>query len=300
MAKVNKSEKLLSEPHRHEHEVEVRDGEKRDPLKIQNIQLAEDFYALTWTALRDQCWKDKSVRGVEITLNGSDYFWLHMNFVMFVVILLLTVVLLLYEVFTNDVYADAGVPIMILRITLVGFAQKNLSPEFYQGLSELRFTMRNPAVFSHPGFAAFIAICQISVAAFVVFGIILFVCMADEALDLVIDFAGLSVLAELDDWLGEVIMAEKVKVESEDNEEFDLEGLNSRMTIWDKLALVDEEDLKIVDDQNFIDNAPWHLRCFSWLVFSLPWQFILPLLTLPINWILQSLQRRAYIGGASQ
>lgn len=293
MSKVDdKKQKLVDKEdkeHHHHHAVIAKDGEKRDPLKIQNISLAEDFYALTWTCMRKQYGEDKEIRGVKITLTKSDYFWLRANFLFFVTIILLTVTLLLWEVFSNDVYKEASLPITILRITLVGFAQKNLAPEFYQGLSELRYTVRTPDDFTHYAFAIFVSICQISITAITFFGIILFVCMADEALDLVIDFAGLSVLAELDDWLGEVIMAEKIKCEGDEddkNEDYDLEDLNDRVPLFDKMCLVDEADMEIIDDQNFIEQAPWYLRAFTWTVFSLPWQFILPLLTLPVNYLL--------------
>ena len=109
----------------------------------------------------------------------------------------------MYESFLNDAYKDATWPIVILRITLVAFAQHNLKPEIKQGIALFRFTNHHSSSFSHPCFAKFISLCQTLIALITLISIFFFCCMADEALDLIMNFAGLAVISELDDWVGE-------------------------------------------------------------------------------------------------
>ena len=61
--------------------------------------------------------------------------------------------------------------------------------------------------------------------------------MEDEALTLVVEFAGLTVLAKLDNWIGEVIMGNKVDVgepgeEEEDKQIYHLKRLNYKLTLF--------------------------------------------------------------------
>ena len=264
---------------------------KKDPLLVQEIELHEDFYALTWLSLKKSVWHEKEVREQKITLTSSNYFWLMTNFMFFLIIVLLTICLLLYEVFTNDVYTEATWPIVVLRITLVGFAQKKLDPEFYQGVTELRYTIKNPDQFSHPTFAKFVALCQILVAGFTLFCIMLFVCMANEALELIMNFAGLAVVSELDDWVGEQIKADSPHQEhgEDTNEKYNLENLNENMKLLDKMSMIDEEDCNILDDGNTSFTENNFLRCISWTLHAIPWG-LLPLLTLPMEHVLLILQ----------
>ena len=84
--------------------------------------MEEDFYALSWVSLRESVWKHKKIRGVPISMTASDYFWIHMNFILFVLSLVITIVLILYEVIEKKSYSTGNWAITILRITLVGFA----------------------------------------------------------------------------------------------------------------------------------------------------------------------------------
>ena len=216
-----------------------------------------------------------------------------MFFTLFLFVLVLTVVLILNEVITDKEYTASNFTIVILRVTLVCFAQKSLSPEFYQGLFLLRYSTRYPHLFSHYEFSIFIGVCQLSVATICFCTIILFVCIADEALDLVIEFAGLTVIANLDNWIGELIMFSRIKNTDEcedDDHEYDLRNLNNRMTTSQKLALINEEDLVLVDDQNEIDNAPFIVTLLEKIVNLLPWQYILPFITIIFNYVLPLLR----------
>lgn len=277
---------------------------KRDPIKVQHVVLNEDFYALTWNACRKNAWDPKKVPNlrilqesrepIEIKLTESDDRNLIFGFLLFIVVVLLTVGVLLYESFLNDAYTDATWPIVILRITLVSFAQQKLKPEVFQGISLLRYTFKHESNFIHPTFAKFVATCQTMIASLTFVAIFFFCCMADEALDLIMNFAGLAVISELDDWVGEQIMAEKLYLEYNDEKFKDAKilttNLNDRMGLFTKICLV-SEDLEIVDDQNdaIIDNCLWGI--ITYLCDFIPYSLI-PLLTLPTQHILVNLQKQ--------
>lgn len=260
---------------------------KKDPLLVQTVNLHEDIYALTWNSLRKESWSDLKVHEVEIFLTPFNIFTLKLQFICFILIVLTTVGVLLYESFITDAYNDATWPIIILRITLVAFAQKKLEPEVYQGLSLFRFTNLKSDHFSHPHFSRFVAFCQFSIAGLTFISIFLFVCMANEALELIMNFAGLAVISELDDWMGEKIMSQSIHKEFEEDSKFskaklDLEGLNDRMSLHTKMCLIGE-DMEIEDDQN------QNLGFFGRLSSYIPW-ILLPFLTIPCESLLLKIQ----------
>jgi hypothetical protein len=257
----------------------------KDPLLVQTVSLHEDIYALTWNSFRKEVWEDKKVHGVPISLSHWDHFKIIVHFLFFFIIVILTVSILVYESFLSDSYNDAEWPIIILRLTLVAFAQKKLEPEIYQGLALFRYSSKHEDEFFHPCFAKFVAICQFFMAAFTFIAIFLFVCMANEALELIMNFAGLAVISELDDWVGEQIVSESIHIEEKPYEHAQLikENLNERMGIFCKMCLI-AEDMEIDDDQNEQSG------CITWLANHIPW-ILLPLLTLPCEWILLKIQK---------
>lgn len=269
-------------------EIDLENGIPRNPLKIKNIVLEEDFYALTWISLKWDIWDGKKIRGEDIFLGPADFFWIHMNFIIFVCFLVLTIWLILLELVGDLYYSFSSLSIIVLRITLVCFAQRSLAPEFYQGLFLIRYSTRNPDQFSHYQFAVFIGICQFTVSCICFFGIMLFVCTAEEALELVVEFASLSIVAKLDNWIGECIMMAKLKLEDEkdDEDKYDLDNINIRMSLHQKMALVDDHDLILLDDQNEIRNAHWSLQFIDWMINLCPWLYVLPFLTLLFNFIM--------------
>lgn len=269
---------------------------KKDPTKIQHVELSEDFYALTWMACRKKSWENVEVAGVKITLTDKNDTNLFLGFFLFIGVVCATVGVLLYESFATDAYKDANWPIVILRITLVCFAQQKLKPEIYQGMTLLRYSLQKPNSFIHPSFAKFIGFCQASIAILTFCAIFLFCCMADQALDLIMNFAGLAVISELDDWVGEQIMAEKLHSEYEGvfkNANLDTENLNERMSLFTKLSLIGE-DAEIIDDQNkdFSDSSL--LNFLITLSEYLPWGLV-PLLTIPCQYILVFIQDHAHV-----
>jgi len=263
-----------------------------DPLLMQSIGLNTDIYAVTWTALRNDVWQDITFRGEPVTLTPDNYTWLKIRFLTFISIMVVTVTILFFEMFASDVYKPATYTITILRITLITWAQHKLGPEFTQGISMLRYSVKNNDLFHSPGFAVFVSLCQISIATITLFSIIVFVCMADSALELVMNFAGLSILSELDDWIGEFIMSNSLNDngDKQKNQEFDMTNINERMRLSSKLAFL-EESFEIVDDQNWEFSNSFFIQIFSYLIFAIPWVF-LPLITLPIDYALESYHNR--------
>ena len=296
-------------------EVTATDGIPRDALKIKNIVLEEDFYALTWISLKWDIWADKKIRGKSIFLGPADFFWIHMNFIIFLCLITVTIWLILLEVLEDKEYIASNITIVVLRVTLVCFAQKSLSPEFFQGLFLLRYSTRNTNQFTHYQFAVFVGACQLLVASIVFIGIMLFVCTAEEALELVVEFAGISIIAKLDNWIGEAIMLSKPELgesESEedehsishvdevkerkenDNKEYDLTNINIRMSLSQKMSLIEEHDLILLDDQNDIQNAHWIIKALDYVVHFWSWQYILPFFTLIFNYVMPLLHPETY------
>ena len=262
---------------------------KKDPLLVQTVSLHEDAYALTWNALRKSPWENVKVHGVKIFLTKYDDFKLIVSFLFFITVVVLTVSILMYESFVTDAYNDAEWPIIILRITLVAFAQKKLEPEVYQGLSLYRYTKKNSSDFYHPNIAKFVALCQFLIASLTFIAIFLFVCMANEALELIMNFAGLAVISELDDWVGEQIMSETIHKDIDEgpfkDAKFDVNDLNNRMDMFTKISLIGEE-MEIDDDQNE------KVSYISIISSYVPWT-LLPLLTIPCEYILLHVQQAA-------
>ena len=120
------------------------------------------------------------------------------------------------------------------------------------------------------------------------FCVILFVCMENDALTLVVEFAGLSVISKLDNWIGEVIMNSKLNIEkiSKNTKKYKIKKINKKMSVFNKIAMIDEEDLVYIDDQNHINNAHWTIRFLEFVINLLPWSYILPFITIFFNYVL--------------
>lgn len=255
---------------------------------IKNIVLEEDLYALTWVSLRDDIWNNKQIGEYKIDLTPPNHFWIQMIFITYIVGLLMTIFILMNDVFTKREYIASDWQIIILRVTLVSFSQKNLSPEFFQGLFLLRYSVRYYHEFTHHHFAIFVGFSQMFITMISFFCVILFVCMESDALTLVVEFAGLSVISRLDNWIGEVIMCSKLNVEkiSKNTKKYKIKKINKKMSVFNKMAMISEEDLVYIDDQNNIHNAHWTIRFMEFIINLLPWSYILPFITIFFNYVL--------------
>lgn len=324
-------------------EVEPDEGVKHDdPLELKSLTLNSDYYSLTWTALKRTQFIGVTFYKKDVFLSAPDYFWLYINFLTFFISIFVSIVLLIKEALLDDVYAEADIEMFVLRYIIVAFCQQLILPEFSQAYYKLIYGLQNKKLFTHPGFANFIALCQMFVSSTVLIGIILYVCMADEYIDPLTNSSGLCVLNELDNWIGDAIMshklcgfeinqkkrdeaelpdnqhnpdeghhvhghdheekAEKPKIEHKksnsndshahehnDESNFHLKFVNQRLSLVNKLATISEDDLVIEIDDRIELNAHYLIVSLEKIVKILPWNIIIPLLTVPIGLYMPSI-----------
>ena len=106
------------------------------------------------------------------------------------------------------------------------------------------------------------------------------------------NFAGLAVISELDDWIGEQICTETPLSKYDDTKfktvRVRMANINERMKLLDKMALL-KESLEIEDDQNVAAIENVIVKSIGCLMEWFPW-FLFPLLTLPLEWWLVRIQ----------
>lgn len=244
-----------------------------DPLKIYESHVSEDFYSLTWCALKKDIWKDKSVYGEKIFFTEENYKRLIIEFVVFTILIGFTLFTLFSKIFTDGKIIVSSWRIEILRIVIIGFAQRLLYKEVVNGQLKLRFTLNNMEDFYYPYFAVFVPFFQILMAIFSFILIVIYMCVSNEALPLVMHFAEVAVLIELDDWVGEMICKE-FPDESEKPDDVDTENLNNEIGFFLKLSMV-REDLRIISDYNYCSENLF-FTYFDYLNSWIPWS-IFPL-----------------------
>ena len=254
------------------HLKEKDDNIKKDPLKLYDNHVSEDYYALVWCSLKGEIWNEKCFYGVDITLTPSNIRQMFLEFIVFIALLLSTVMILIIETISELKFTQANYRIEILRILLIFFAQKLLSPEFSKGSQKFKYAINFPEEFTYPNFAIFVSFCQMGMACINYLCLVMFMCLSDTALPLVMHFAEVAVLIELDDWIGEMICKE-FPDEGEKPDDVDIDGINENMALYSKLALV-REDLRIVNDFN-IESKNLIVRLFSFISTYFPW-FLLP------------------------
>lgn len=279
----NKSEKIyLGYNHLYED-----DKIKRDPLLIRDNHVAEDFYALVWCSLKKEIWDEKQVYGEPICLTPQNYRQMIIEFIVFVFLMFTTVGIILYETFSELTFKLANWRIEVLRILLVFFAQKLLSPEFHKGSQKFKYTLAYKEEFNYPYFAIFVCFCQMTMSVFAYICLVIFMCLSDTALPLVMHFAEIAVLIEMDDWIGELIVKE-FPDEGEKPENVDAEGLNESMTLYSKMSLV-REDLRIINDF----NKPYSnilLRILGFILRWFPWTLLPFISTLLFELLIEKFQ----------
>jgi len=284
----------------------------QDPFDFHKLSLSHDYYSITWISLKKSQFIGAKIHGVEVFLLPSDFFWIYINFITFAICLLLTMILLLKESLVDDIYFEATWIMLILRIVIVAFAQNKLLPEFASGYSKLLYSLKHYKEFTHPGFAHFVGLCQMIIASFTLFSILLFVCMAETYITPVTNFGGICVLSELDDWIGELIVSKRLKgsetlkkgerdsiykskkgdsnpyeYEANDeyisNDEYLVKDLNLRVSLTNKLALITDEDLEIEVDECLNLNAHWSIVQLEKMIKLIPWSIVLPIITIPAS-----------------
>lgn len=262
-------------------------GVEIDPLLVRDNHVAEDYYSLVWCSLKKEVWQDKTFYGANITFTGKNTVLMLLEFFGFLLLLGLTIFILIWETFTSEKFRFANIRIEILRILLVFFAQKLLTPEITKGSYKFRYVRRFPEEFSYPFFASLVSFFQIFMACVNYCCIVLFMCLSDTALPLVMHFAEVAVLIELDDWFGEMICKE-FPDEGEKPEDVDITDVNENMGIHSKMSMV-REDLRIVNDLN-IPYSNWILRIISAIISWFPFWLLPFISTLGFEYLIMYLQ----------
>lgn len=322
-----------------------------DFSNLKKIALDNDFYSLTWLAIKKNTFQHVTVRGVKVELLPQDYWTLYFQFLLFVLLILVSITLIVEEALIDDVYVEGDFHLSILRMMLVVFTQLNLGHELEIAYAKFIYPISNPKEFFHPSFAIFIGFCHCVVCITTIIGLLVFICMADEFADPVINFAGITVLSELDNWIGDAILYLKIdrdrldtkeiideedvlkeiqhkKIDEEslndeekeiyekyenrrtknedkskktfDNDEeeeeykkvmkekksrntYELENLNERLTLNQKLSLICDDIMEIYVDENINTKAPFYIVWFEKAFSLIPWKIVLPLMTIPIS-----------------
>lgn len=262
------------------------------------------------------------IRGQKIDLLPQDYFSLYFSFLVFVFALGITIVLLIKEALLDDIYVEGTWQIIVLRMLLVIFTQMQTAEEIELAYAKFLYPLINRGKFHHPSFACFIGFCHLLMCITSIMGLIFFISMADEFADPVINFAGITVLIELDNWVGDAIktldiqqdhldllMRDEQDVDDEDEAEnikkaikkrgqFKLKHLNDNLNFRQKLSLIQEDQLEIVIDETIYHKAPWYIIFLEKLFTLIPWWIVLPLSTYPLAIMLPAitLHLRAYFG----
>lgn len=266
----------------------------RDPIESKKIALSYDFYSLTWYSIKKDTFLKKKFRGEEVTLLPQDYVVIYGQFIAFVTILILSIFLVCYQSVLNDIYVKSTLPMIILRILLVAFVQINIGAEFQSGYAKFVFPLVRREEFFHPNFAIFIGFSHCLVCVFVIIGLIFFLAVADEFADPVCNFAGICVLIELDNWLADAILSFKLKNDEDLEEEkaervrknYNLKNINDKLHVFNKLAMITEEEMELVYDERDQKNLPFFISLFEKLSNLVPWVIVTPLLTIPVNYYL--------------
>lgn len=297
-------------------EISLSEGKSKDPLQMKKLSIGSDYYSLTWACLKYKLFEDKYIRGEKIYLLPADYFHLYFEFVIFILMLAITIVLVIRNVVIDDTYMKGSVAIIGCRIILMIFAMQSIGPEFSTGYAKYLYAMNNKQEFTYPSFAKFVGLCQVINAGIAISGVLFFVCTADEFGSLLTCFSGLCVLTELDDWLGDMILfCHKVKDDdfpedkSDDDEEtriqnqktreltlkqreqFNLKDLNERLSVLEKMAMIEDDDLVIYVSETVSENQPWLISWVGKVDNIIPWEIILPIMTIPLSYLMPYIQR---------
>ena len=306
----NKNEPLLDKQKNEEEDtclvenVENVKSKNLNPLDSYLISLSKDFYTLTWCCIKKKAFcsvkeddsgnqildDSNTLRGVRIFLLPHDYFMLYFHFIIFVAMIIISYLCIIKEQVLNDEYKEGSLYIIICRIILTFCVYIKLGKEFKLGWSKLEYTINNKDQFTYYQFAIFVSLFQSVSAAIAFICIMVAVCLNDTISSLVFSFSALVVLTELDDWLGNAILADKIKrdkgdvqgKEAKKRSMYELENLNGRMSILENMAMIDESNFEILVDGD-LTNSHWIFKYLDYICSVIPFQIVIPLLTIPLS-----------------
>lgn len=225
------------------------DKEKIDILNIRKVELSNDVYSLIWAAEKKDCWEKlhNDFPETDISLTSKDKRYIRFLFLVFIIALLFTLSLILLQVFTTEIEVICPIQITILRILLVYLVQINLTGEFRQSLLKLKYCLENKDEFYEPYFAALVSFFQFFIALASHITLLLFICTESAPLDMIMDFTGIVVFVELDDWIGEKICSSEPNLDDETLAYYDKNTINEKMPTHFKLAKI-QYYLEIIEE----------------------------------------------------
>lgn len=223
-----------------------------DVLKLKERNLNNDLYTLYWASLNKDIWdqanNDEENKGVILSLTNSNRLFMKASFVFFVIVLFFTLGLIIYQVFTTEINVYCSVQITILRVLLSLLVQTNLTGELRESLVKWKYTHDNPDKFYEPFTAKFIAACQFFVALCSYIALLLFICTENTPIDMIMDFTGIVVFVELDDWIGSHICSNEPNFNSTKLEYYK-NKLDENLPFYMKLSKLQNYTL-IIEDTN--------------------------------------------------
>lgn len=273
--------KLINKNDDNEIYVEKKTSERIDPLKLRECSPNTDVYTLYWAALRKDVWEksnlneDSQYNGLDLYLTPSNYTHMVLHFLVFCVIVFFTLVLILYQVFTTEIEVICPVQITILRILLVFLCQCNLTSEFRESLTKLKHTVDFDHVYNHLYFARLVCSIQLIVACVSYTALLLFICTEVAPLEMIMDFTGIVVFVELDDWIGDKICSIQPSISNEKMEKiknyYSKSKLNDEMSFYTKLSTI-QEQVTIYEDTNrpFLSFVLSLFRKNKFILYLLP------------------------------
>lgn len=255
-----------------------------DPLKLRNVSLNNDIYTLYWAGLNKDCWDKlhEEYPEIELTLTSENKRTIKFYFFVFIITVFFTLSLILYQVFTTEIEVICPIQITVLRILLVMLVQSHLTGEFRESLAKWKYSRENPEKFIEPWTADLIAALQFFVAVASYATLLLFICTETAPLDLIMDFTGIVVFVDLDDWIGEKICSTEPNLDTDKIAYYGKEKINEKMPIHMKLSKL-QYYTDIVEDLNesafnwilaLFGNGRLIFACFPLLVLVVERLFI--------------------------
>lgn len=209
-----------------------------DVTKIKSANLNNDIYTLYWASLNKEMWKKSNEElDVELSLTSSNLWEIKLNFLIFISALLFTLALIIYQVFSTEINVYCSLRITILRILLVFLVQINLFGELWESLVKWQYTRDHSEEFIEPITAQIISFFQLLIAISSYVTLLLFICTEDTPLSMIMDFTGIVVFIEIDDWIGANICAAEPNF-SKKTLEYQKDKINEKLPLNMKLSKI--------------------------------------------------------------
>lgn len=230
----NDTEKLLLGDQK-EDKIEI------DCLKLKTCSFNNDIYTLYWASLNNEIWdrynNNENNQKLNLSLTNSNRWAVKGNFFFFIVVVLFILSLIIYQVFSSEINVYCPIQITVLRILLVLLVQFNLFGEFREGLVKWKYASEHEHKFIEPFTAKLIGFFQFLVALASYITLLLFICTEDTPLSMIMDFTGIVVFVELDDWIGSNICSTEPSI-SDEKLKYAGDKINEKLTLNMKLSLI--------------------------------------------------------------